>query len=53
MMFLMFHLGKDRYVLEARHVIEVLPLLELEADSGRSPRRGRYFQLSRPAGPGD
>ena len=30
MMFLLFHLGKDRYVLEARHVIEVLPLLELK-----------------------
>ena len=29
-MFLLFHLGKDRYVLEARHVIEVLPLLELK-----------------------
>ncbi len=30
MMFLLFHLGKDRYVLEARHVVEVLPLLELK-----------------------
>jgi chemotaxis-related protein WspB len=30
MMFLLFHLGKDRYVLEARHVMEVLPLLELK-----------------------
>jgi chemotaxis-related protein WspB len=30
MMFLLFHLGKDRYVLEARHVIEVLPLLALK-----------------------
>lgn len=30
MLFLLFHLGKDRYVLEARHVIEVLPLLELK-----------------------
>jgi chemotaxis-related protein WspB len=30
MMFLLFHLGKDRYVLEARHVIEVLPLVELK-----------------------
>ena len=30
MMFLLFHLGKDRYVLEARHVVEVLPMLELK-----------------------
>ena len=30
MMFLLFHLGKDRYVLEARRVIEVLPLLDLK-----------------------
>src|SRR5580704_7342175 len=30
MMFLLFHLGKDRYVLEARRIVEVLPLLELK-----------------------
>lgn len=30
MMFLLFHLGKDRYVIEARRVIEVLPLLDLK-----------------------
>lgn len=30
MMFLMFNLGKDRYALEARSVIEVLPLLDLK-----------------------
>ncbi|MDB6123934.1 MAG: cheW-like domain protein [Pedosphaera sp.] len=30
MLFLMFQLGKDRYVLEANRVIEVLPLLELK-----------------------
>jgi chemotaxis-related protein WspB len=29
MMFLMFQLGRDRYVLEARRVLEVLPLVEL------------------------
>ncbi len=30
MMFLLFHLGKDRYVLEAARVIEVLPMLDLK-----------------------
>ncbi len=30
MLFLMFQLGKDRYVLEASNVVEVLPLLELK-----------------------
>jgi len=30
MLFLMFQLGKDRYVLDASHVVEVLPLLELK-----------------------
>jgi chemotaxis-related protein WspB len=30
MMFLLFHLGNDRYALEARRIIEVLPLLELK-----------------------
>lgn len=30
MLFLLFKLGKDRYVLEASRVVEVLPLLELK-----------------------
>ncbi len=30
MMFLLFHLGQDRYVIEASRVIEVLPLVELK-----------------------
>jgi len=30
MLFLLFHLGKDRYALEARRVVEVVPLLELK-----------------------
>jgi chemotaxis-related protein WspB len=30
MLFLMFQLGKDRYVLAANRVVEVLPLLELK-----------------------
>jgi chemotaxis-related protein WspB len=30
MLFLMFKLGKDRYVLEAARVVEVLPLLDLK-----------------------
>src|SRR5580693_447913 len=30
MMLLLFHLGKDRYALEAQRIIEVLPLLELK-----------------------
>lgn len=30
MLFLLFQLGKDRYVLEATRVIEVLPLLDLK-----------------------
>ena len=29
MMFLLFHLGEHRYVIEARRVVEVLPLVEL------------------------
>jgi len=28
MLFLLFHIGKDRYALEARNVVEVVPLLE-------------------------
>ena len=30
MLFLLFKLGKDRYALEARHVVEVVPLLALK-----------------------
>jgi len=30
MLFLLFHMGKDRYALEASRVVEVLPLLELK-----------------------
>jgi chemotaxis-related protein WspB len=30
MLFLLFKLGKDRYALEASHVVEVVPLLELK-----------------------
>lgn len=30
MLFLLFHLGKDRYALEASHVVEVVPLLALK-----------------------
>jgi chemotaxis-related protein WspB len=30
MLFLLFHLGKDRYALEGRRVVEVVPLLELK-----------------------
>jgi len=30
MLFLLFQLGKDRYALEARRVVEVVPLLELK-----------------------
>ncbi|MDB6112442.1 MAG: cheW-like domain protein [Pedosphaera sp.] len=29
MMFLLFQLGRDRYVIQASHVLEVLPLVEL------------------------
>lgn len=31
MLFLLFQLGKDRYAVEARRVLEVLPLVELKA----------------------
>jgi len=31
MLFLLFQLGKDRYALEARRVVEVVPLLEMKA----------------------
>jgi chemotaxis-related protein WspB len=34
MMFLLFHLGKDRYVLDASRVIEVLPLVALKKIPG-------------------
>jgi chemotaxis-related protein WspB len=37
MMFLLFQLGHDRYVLEASRVIEVLPLVELQKIAG-APR---------------
>jgi chemotaxis-related protein WspB len=30
MLFVLFHLGKDRYVLEARRVLKVLPLVDLK-----------------------
>lgn len=30
MLFLLFHLGADRYAIEARRVIEVLPLVEMK-----------------------
>jgi chemotaxis-related protein WspB len=30
MLFLLFQVGKDRYALEASHVVEVVPLLELK-----------------------
>jgi chemotaxis-related protein WspB len=30
MVFLLFHLGRDRYVLDATRVVEVLPLVELQ-----------------------
>ena len=30
MLFLLVHLGKDRYALEARRVVEIVPLLELK-----------------------
>jgi chemotaxis-related protein WspB len=30
MMFLLFHLGTERYALEAAHVVEVLPLVDLK-----------------------
>ncbi len=30
MLFVLFQLGKDRYALEASHVVEVVPLLELK-----------------------
>jgi len=31
MLFLLFQLGRDRYVLEASRIVEILPLLELKA----------------------
>jgi chemotaxis-related protein WspB len=31
MLFLLFQLGKDRYALQASHVVEVLPLVELKS----------------------
>src|SRR5215472_1275232 len=30
MLFLLFQVGSDRYALEARHVVEVVPLLSLQ-----------------------
>ena len=30
MLFLLFHLGKDRYVLEAGRVVKVLPMVDLK-----------------------
>jgi chemotaxis-related protein WspB len=30
MLFVLFHLGKERYVLEANRVVEIVPLLELK-----------------------
>jgi chemotaxis-related protein WspB len=37
MLFLLFQLGDDRYALEARHVVEVVPLLALK-DLPQAPR---------------
>jgi len=37
MLFLLFQIGKDRYVLEASRIVEVLPLLELKKIPG-APR---------------
>ena len=34
MLFLLFQLGQDRYALEARHVVEVLPLVALKSLPG-------------------
>ena len=39
MLFLLFQLGKDRYALEARRVVEVVPLLELK----KIPRAPKGF----------
>ncbi len=43
MLFLLFQLGKDRYVLEAARVIEVLPLMDLKQIPEAPERRRRYF----------
>lgn len=49
MLFVLFHLGKDRYALEASRVVEVVPLLELKRFP-QSPRgmAGMFIYRGRP-----
>ena len=47
MLFVHFQLGPHRYALDARTVVEVLPLLELQARAASPARPGRHFPLSR------
>lgn len=49
MLFVLFHLGKDRYALEARRVIEIVPLLALKKFP-QSPRgvAGMFIYRGRP-----
>lgn len=49
MLFVLFHLGKERYALEAQHVVEVVPLLALKKFP-QSPRgvAGMFIYRGRP-----
>ena len=49
MLFVLFHLGKDRYALEARRVVEIVPLLALKKFP-QSPRgvAGMFIYRGRP-----
>ena len=49
MLFLLFHLGKDRYALEAHRVVEVVPLLELKRYPQSPPGvAGTFIYRGRP-----
>ena len=46
MLFLLFRLGKDRYAIEARQVVEVLPMLAAKQIPHAPPAvRGAYSRL--------
>lgn len=49
MLFVLFHLGKDRYALEARRVVEIVPLLALKKFP-QAPRgvAGMFIYRGRP-----
>ena len=49
MLFLLFHLGKERYALEANRVVEVVPLLELKRFPQSPPGvAGMFIYRGRP-----